>query len=139
MFEFSRQIYRELAPRIDAPDSQAAVMVRRRLVEACDRAMTRVAEDPEVADRLRRTLFRDIRYFFDLGEQERVWRTVSRALAIAGQRVRQAHEQGRDLDRRELWCRATTRAGTRCTRRAYSGKYCPSHRQLEDTERTEAA
>jgi hypothetical protein len=139
VFQFSRLIYRELAPDVDVPNDQAAVVIRRRIVDACDRAMTRVAEDPDLAGLLRRTLFRDIRPFFELSEQEHVWRTISRAMAIAEQRVRQAHEQGRDLDGRELACHATTRRGTRCARRAHSGRYCPSHQHLDDTSAPHAA
>ena len=73
MFQFSRAIYRELAPEIDISVDPAA---HRLVVDACDRSLTRLATDRRHFARPARTLFQDIRPYFPVTAQAHVLRVV---------------------------------------------------------------
>jgi hypothetical protein len=135
MYRFSRALYREIAPRIDASASaEERRAAATEVLRSCERAVERIPQhgDPRP---LARALFRDVRGFFPLSAQERVWRAISGNLSAAS-----ASLQGRVqfLDP-PTWgprqCRATTRQGTACQRHpVFVNGYCPSHQHLADTE-----
>ncbi|HEV7459436.1 MAG TPA: DUF5763 domain-containing protein [Solirubrobacteraceae bacterium] len=85
-----------------------------------------------------RTLFNDIRFYFPMGSQERVYRVVCRYVDAADDWLAQMPRQGYDANGNPLQCRATTRKGTPCQRMPlpHNG-YCPSHQHLAETEETE--
>ena len=135
MYQFSRAIYRDLATDIDVtalgPDGSPHLEV----VRICDAAMERLATDHHYFARPARTLFGDLKPFFPLRSQPRVWNVVSRYVAAAEAVVAAGPKNGTDLFGNPLMCRATTRRGTPCQREplAHNG-YCPSHQHLSDTE-----
>ncbi len=135
MYQFSRAIYRELSPRIDtsqARDGQAAVL------HACESTIERLVSDRHYFARPARTLFNDIRLFFPIADQQRVWQVVSVYVAAAQDWLAKQPQHGYDVNGNPLECRATTRRGTACQRMplAHNG-YCPSHQHLAETEELE--
>jgi hypothetical protein len=139
MYQFSRAIYRELATEIAvtrAADEQHAHEV---VLRACEATMDRLAHDRHYFARPARTLFNDIRAFFPLGAQARVWQICARYVACAEEWVSRQPRHGVDADGNALVCRATTRRGTPCQREPLPRNgYCPSHQHLAETENREA-
>src|ERR1700730_14014518 len=86
MYQFSRAIYRELAPHItpagpaDAPAANHAAVVR-----ACEATITRLATDRHYFARPSRTLFCDIRSYFPMSAQTHVHQAVCRSVHYAQQ------------------------------------------------------
>ena len=135
MYQFSRAIYRELSPHIDgspARNGQAEVL------HACEATIERLVTDRHYFARPARTLFADIRPYFPMSEQQRVWQIVSAYVAAAQEWLAKQPQHGYDVNGNPLECRATTRRGTACQRMplAHNG-YCPSHQHLAETEELE--
>jgi hypothetical protein len=139
MYQFSRGIYREIARDIlevrlaaDDPAAHCAVLKR------CEAAVERLAFDRHYFARPTRTLFNDIRIYFPLTAQRRVWTVVERYMAAAEEWLDAQPRQGCDIEGNPLQCRATTRKGTPCQRMPlpHNG-YCPSHQHLAETEALE--
>jgi hypothetical protein len=136
MYQFSRSLYRELAPliaeqpvRLDGEANHECVL------RACEAAMHRLATDRHYFAKPARTLFRDIRVFFPMADQYRVYRVVERYLSFAHRYFESLPLAGVDLLGNRLECRATTRRGTACQRTPLAHNcYCPSHQHLADTE-----
>jgi hypothetical protein len=132
MYQFSRAIYRELSPHIDgspARNGQAEVL------HACEATIERLVTDRHYFARPARTLFNDIRLYFPITEQQRVWQVVSIYVTAAQDWLARQPHHGYDVNGNPLECRATTRRGTACQRMplAHNG-YCPSHQHLAETE-----
>ncbi len=138
MYQFSRAIYRELAPLVQTPTTTHRV-AHSRVLEACERTMNRLATDRHYFARPARTLFNDIRPYFPMTAQARVWLVVQRYVQCADEFVASQPRHGVDAQGNPLQCRATTRRGTPCQREplAHNG-YCPSHQHLAETEEQEA-
>lgn len=138
MYQFSRAIYRELAPLVDerATDPRE---VRAQVLASCERTMDRLATDRHYFARPARKLFDDIRRFFPMAAQARVWAVVHGYVTRAEEYAAQQPEFGVDAHGNPLQCRATTRRGTACQREPlpHNG-YCPSHQHLAETEQQEA-
>ena len=134
MYRFSRSIYRELAPEIlDARVCPSGPGNHERVLQACEDAIRRLATDRHYFARPSRTLFNDIRIFFPMAEQMRVYRVIDRYMRVAVQFVDEREREGISLDGSPLCCHASTRKGTPCQRVPLPGsKYCPSHKHLED-------
>lgn len=139
MYQFSRAIYRELAPLVHDHDGDARV-AHASVLRSCESAMNRLATDRHYFARPARTLFNDIRIHFPMAAQARVWLVVQRYVACAEEFVARQPRHGVDANGDPLRCRATTRRGTACQREplAHNG-YCPSHQHLAETEEVEAA
>lgn len=136
MYHFSRSLYRELAPLIaEEPVCLDGESNHECVLRACEAAMHRLATDRHYFARPAKSLFKEIRVFFPIGEQSRVHRIVDRYIRFAGEYVESMPLAGVDLLGKRLECRATTRRGTACRRMplAHNG-YCPSHQHLADTE-----
>ena len=97
--------------------------------------MHRLATDRHYFARPSRTLFNDIRGYFPISAQLRVYRVVDFYMSYAVSYVAARPDAAIELTGRPLDCRATTRKGTPCRRMplAHNG-YCPSHQHLGDTE-----
>jgi hypothetical protein len=140
MYQFSRAIYREVAPLVQAaapsPNGRGP---HASVLEACEVVMNRLATDRHYFARPARTLFNDIRVHFPMSAQARVWLIVQRYVACAEQYVERQPKHGVDAQGNPLQCRATTRRGTACQREPlpHNG-YCPSHQHLAETEQSEA-
>jgi hypothetical protein len=134
MFQFSRSIYRELGPLVTEDRYGSACENRQHFLAACENAFARLASDRHYFARPSRTLFNDVRFFFPIAEQVRVWRVVDRYMRVAGQYVDEREREGISLDGSPLCCHASTRKGTPCQRTPLPGnKYCPSHKHLEES------
>src|SRR5919107_626325 len=135
MYQFSRAIYRELASEIDtAVDTEA----HRHVLEACEATIERLATDRHYFARPARTLFNDVRLYFPMRTQARVWCVIQRYLACAEDWLSRQPAAGFDAAGNPLQCRATTRRGTPCARMPlpHNG-HCPSHQHLAETEQVE--
>ena len=137
MYQFSRAIYRELAPKIlqpppgaDMSENHAAVL------RACEAVITRLATDRHYFARPARTLFCDIRAYFPMSAQTQVHKVVARYIGAAQEFVAAHPLEGYTaVSGAPPRCRATTRKGTPCRRVPLPRTgYCPSHQHLADTE-----
>lgn len=137
MYQFSRAIYRELAGYIDAPRSpRCSTANHEQVLRACEATVERLATDRHYFAHPARTLFCDIRSYFPMNAQERVYQVVSRYVGFAQQYVTEHPLAGyAAISSKPLQCRATTRKGDACQRvpLPHNG-YCPSHQHLADTE-----
>jgi hypothetical protein len=135
MYQFSRAIYRELAEDILGGDelSVGGRANHQEVLRACERAVLRLATDRHYFARPTRTLFNDIRVYFPMSAQSRVYRVVDRYLQMCTVWLDQQPATGFDLMGNRLECRATTRKGKPCQRipLPHNG-YCPSHQHLAE-------
>lgn len=138
MFQFSRGIYRELAPDIDTDVVLSDCTPHEHVLKACERTMERLSTDRHYFARPARTLFNDVRFCFPMASQLRVWQVVTAYVAAAESYLDRLPKAGCDVNGNPLQCRATTRKGTACQRvpLPHNG-YCPSHQHLAETEETE--
>ena len=131
MYQFSRSIYRELAPRI-ADTSNAGCASKQQILSACEGTMRRLLNDRRYFARPTKALFTELRGHFPISEQLFVFQVVDRNVKLA---IRYLDEVPADelaqLVERE--CKAHTRRGTPCQREPLPGRdYCPSHKHLEE-------
>jgi hypothetical protein len=135
VYHFSRAIYREISPHISSCQAVDGLSSHARVLQACEQAIERLATDRHYFARPARTLFNDVRIFFPVAAQERVYRTIDGYLTFATECLDRLPKQGFDINGKPLQCRATTRKGTPCQRvpLARNG-YCPSHQHLAETE-----
>jgi hypothetical protein len=138
MYRFSRAIYRELARDIRPVGHEDMRCAHEQVLKASEQAVERLATDRHYFRRPARTLFNDIRPYFPVCAQERVWTVVSAYLSCADGWLAAHPARGMGIDGLPHECRATTRRGTPCQRLplAQNG-YCPSHQHLADTEEAE--
>ncbi|MBV9311237.1 MAG: hypothetical protein JOZ73_10410 [Solirubrobacterales bacterium] len=140
MYRFSRAIYRELSRDIlEDPHSPDPHAHHERVLRACEAAVERMATDRMYFARPARTLFCDIRAYFPMVCQRRVYAVIERYLGFADEFLRRQPQNGFDVYGNPLQCRASTRRGTPCQRMPlpHNG-YCPSHQHLAETEELEA-
>jgi hypothetical protein len=140
MYQFSRSMYRELAADVLSTKGEDVSVKRERFLRLCETAMERLATDRHYFARPARTLFNDIRSFFPMTQQMRVYRIVESHVSLATEYVDSQARAGVTFDGSPLCCHATTRKGTSCLRVPLPGsKYCPSHKHLEEEFEVTAA
>ena len=130
MYHLSRSIYRELAPDILENRSEHHDFKNHELVlRACESCVERLATDWHYFAKPTKTLFNDIRIYFPMSAQLRVYKVCDKYMTFA----RDYFAANPVAERLE--CRATTRRGTPCQRTPlpHNG-YCPSHQHLAETE-----
>jgi hypothetical protein len=130
MYHLSRSIYRELAAEIiEDPQQRDGMTNHERVLRACETAIERLATDWHYFAKPTKTLFNDIRVYFPMSAQLRVYTVVDRYMRYARDYFAANPADGR------VECRATTRRGTPCQRTPlpHNG-YCPSHQHLAETE-----
>ena len=133
MYQFSRSMYRELAPVVMRERGEEICITRQRFLRACESSMERLAADRHYFARPVRTLFKDVRGYFPIGQQMRVYRVVEEHVRLAVEYVDSQARAGVTFDGSPLCCHASTRRGTPCQRVPLPGsKYCPSHKHLEE-------
>ena len=133
MYQFSRALYRELSPLIIRELHESETDARRDVLDACERAFTRLANDRHYFARPARSLFNDVRIHFPMTRQIRVYRVIDRYMSVASEFVEQREQEGVMIDGSPLCCHASTRKGTPCQRVPLPGsKYCPSHKHLDE-------
>jgi hypothetical protein len=133
MYQVSRAIYRELSRDIvGGRDEHEAVL------HACEATITRLVADRHYFAKPARTLFRDVRPHFAIGDWPRVWHVVHGYVTTTQEVLSRLPRTGLDANGNPLQCRATTRRGTPCQRvPLHSNGYCPSHQHLAETEEVE--
>src|SRR5688572_5377471 len=137
MYQFSRSIYRELAPRVveDERDTTGC-RNKQQVLDACESAIRRLAYDRRYFARPARSLFNEVRVHFPMGDQLFVWAVIERHVTLALE-IMERTPESLGLDEEARSCRAHTRKGTPCRREPLPGKdYCPSHKHLEETFET---
>ena len=133
MYQFSRSMYRELAPEVMPKRGEDICITRQRFLRACESSMERLATDRHYFARPVRTLFRDVRNYFPISQQVQVYNVVERHVRLAVEYVDSQARAGVTFDGSPLCCHASTRRGTPCQRVPLPGsKYCPSHKHLEE-------
>jgi hypothetical protein len=131
MYHLSRSIYRELASDI-VEEHDGESTNHERVLRSCETCVERLATDWHYFARPTKTLFNDIRIYFPMSAQLRVYKTVDRYMTFA----RDYFASNPVAERLE--CRATTRRGTPCQRvPLHTNGYCPSHQHLAETEEVE--
>ncbi len=113
MYQFSRSIYRELAPEVVPGLGEDVCATRMRFLRACERSMERLAMDRHYFAKPVRTLFNDVRHFFPMGEQLRVYRVCERHMKLATEFVDSQLRTGMTFDGSPVCCHASTRRGPR--------------------------
>jgi hypothetical protein len=140
MYQFSRQIYRELAMDVSTQPSGGRAVAQARLLRECESAMERLATDRHYFAHPVRTLFNDVRSLFPISAQLRVYRVIERYMLEAVEYVDTQARDGVTFDGSPVRCHATTRKGSSCQRIPLPGnKYCPSHKHLEESQEDLAA
>ncbi|HKH41499.1 MAG TPA: hypothetical protein VKA41_06550 [Solirubrobacterales bacterium] len=134
MYQLSRCIYRDLAPRIEVAESaERTFAARRKVLEACEATIERLVSDRRYFARPAKTLFTEVREHFALAEQVRVYMVIERHI----DRIEvflDSLPADVTLDGQQRSCLASTRKGTPCQREPLPGRdYCPSHKHLEET------
>ena len=131
MYHYSRAIFLAIKDLVDpVPETVSAEEARRRVLVACEQTISRLAEDPRYFARPARSLFEEIRHYFPITQQARVFCAVEQVVALAVEHIRRELERMSDLENR---CRATTRKGRPCQRTPLPERdYCPSHQHLEE-------
>lgn len=133
MYQFSRSMYRELAADVVGTHPLESTRNRERVLRACESTMERLATDRYYFARPARSLFNEIRVYFPMQSQLRVFSVVHSHVKLAVEYVDQHARAGVTFDGSPLRCHATTRKGTACQRVPLpASKYCPSHQHLED-------
>jgi len=130
MYQFSRSIYRELAPKVI--EESGACARKQRVLDACESTMQRLADDRRYFAKPTKALFADLRNHFPINEQLFVYRVVDRNVRMALEYLETVSVEDLALTgARE--CRAHTRRGTPCQREPLPSRdYCPSHKHLEE-------
>ena len=122
MYQFSRSIFRELAPEVVPGRGEDVFVTRMRFLRACETSMERLAMDRHYFAKPVRTLFNDVRHFFPIGEQLRVYRVCERHMTLATEFVDSQLRTGMTFDGSPVCCHASTRRGTACAARAAAGQ-----------------
>ena len=133
MYQISRSIYRRLAPLVvvDRAD-QTGAQRQRRVLEACEGTITRMATDRRYFAHPARSLFGEIRDCFSLHDQVLVYLTVEHHLGLADDYLAGLPENTNAFGESRQ-CRAYTRRGSPCRREPLPGwDHCPSHKHLEE-------
>lgn len=129
MYQFSRSIYRELAPLVRDDGGGSC---RQKLLESCEATVERLAHDRRYFARPAKSLFGDVRSHFPLSDQQYVYRVIDRNVSLAINYLEKL-PPGFDFGTGPRECRASTRRGTPCRREPLPGRdYCPSHKHLEE-------
>jgi hypothetical protein len=133
MYQFSRSLYRELAQDVVSGRGEDVAATRMEFLRACESSMERLALDRHYFAKPVRTLFNDVRHYFAMTEQMRVYRMCEKHMELAVEYVDSQLREGVTFDGSPACCHASTRRGTACQRVPLPGsKYCPSHKHLDD-------
>jgi hypothetical protein len=133
MYQFSRSLYRELANDVVSTRGEDVAVARQWFLKRCEYSMERLALDRHYFAKPVKTLFRDVRHFFPMTEQLRVYRACDRLMTQATEYVDSQLRTGVTFDGSPVCCHASTRRGTACQRMPLPGtRYCPSHKHLDD-------
>ena len=106
---------------------------KQQVLDACEAVIHRLTYDRPLLRAPRSALFNEIRPYFSIRDQLRVWKVVEKNMNLATEFLSRLPDNV-GLDGRPPQCNAHTRKGTPCQRTPLPGRdYCPSHKHLEDT------
>jgi hypothetical protein len=134
MFQFSRAIYRELAPYVldERPCSQRESN-RTLVLRQCEAVIERLMTDRRYFARPSRTLFNNVRPYFSMADLPRVHAVVDRHVKMAQKFLAMVPDYAFDSQGVPRRCQAMTRKGKPCQRQPLPGsEYCPSHQHLTE-------
>ena len=129
MFEFSRQLYRDIAHLVEAPVAGGGARTRLFLLDRIELAMQRLEEDPARRERVERWLLREVRFCFPLCRLPVVRSAVRTRCSAASAYVLALPAYGVDGEGNPVSCSATTRHGSSCRRPPLANGLCPSHQR----------
>ncbi len=130
MYRFSRAIYLETREMITGENDAAIADARRRVLTSCESTVERLAKDSRYFANPAKSLFSDIRYYFPIQVQERVYHIVDQYLKAAVDFL-EAEQERAITEGAMLRCRAQTRKGKNCQRTPLpDSHFCPSHQHL---------
>jgi hypothetical protein len=130
MYRFSRAIYLETRDLVAGDSEDDITEARRQVLLACEATMERLAKDARYFADPARSLFGDIRYFFPIQEQRRVFHVVQAYVAASLEFLEREQERA-VTEGAMLRCRAQTRKGKACQRTPLpDSAFCPSHQHL---------
>jgi hypothetical protein len=134
MYQFSRAIYRELAPYVIEDKPATQVESNREIVlRECEAAIERLMTDHRYFARPSRTLFANVRPYFSIGDLPRVFCVIDRNVSFAREFLKREPDYAFETMRIERCCQAMTRKGTPCQRQPLPrSEYCPSHQHLAE-------
>jgi hypothetical protein len=140
MYQFSRSLYRQLAEEVVPSRGEDVAITRQHFLRSCEISMERLALDRHYFAKPVKTLLNDVRHFFPMSEQLRVYRLCKEHMTLATEFVDNRLRTGVTFDGSPACCHASTRRGSPCRRVPLPGrKYCPSHKHLEDVVAVAAA
>lgn len=130
MYRFSRAIYLETRDLIVGETEGDVIEARRRVLLACENTMERLAKDSRYFANPAKSLFSDVRYYFPIRMQERVYHIVQTYIESA-LKFMEAEQERAITEGAMLRCRAQTRKGKPCQRTPLpESNFCPSHQHL---------
>ncbi len=130
MYRFSRAIYLETRDLVAGETDAEIAEGRRKVLLECESTMERLAKDTRYFASPEKSLFADIRYYFPIQAQERVFHVVEQYTAAALKFI-EAEAERAVTEGAMLRCRAQTRKGKACQRTPLPGSnFCPSHQHL---------
>jgi hypothetical protein len=132
MYQFSRSIYREVAPSVVEDADDLTGCNKQAVLDACEAAIRRLAYDGRYFAHPSRWLFNEIRPYLRMVDQLRAREVVEANMNLAVKFFASC-PGGVDLDGRPRHCQAHTREGTPCQRVPLEGRdFCPSHKEFEE-------
>jgi hypothetical protein len=133
MYQFSRSIYRSIAPAVvESEHDPTGCRNKQFVLDACEETIRRLAVDHRYFARPARSLFHQVRGHFPISDQLQVWIVIDKNIQLALEFLERMPD-GVTLDGVVRECRAHTRKGTPCQRDPLPGRdYCPSHKHLEE-------
>jgi len=130
MYRFSRAIHLETRDLVAGETQGEIAEARRRVLSACEATMERLAKDSRYFAHPAKSLFSDIRYFYPIRVQERVYHVVETYIVAALEFMEKEQERA-VTEGAMLRCRAQTRKGKACQRTPLpESNFCPSHQHL---------
>jgi hypothetical protein len=112
------------------PETTGVAEAKRRVLHSCEATIERLARDPHYFAKPSQSLFQELRHYFSISDQERVFRSIDRHIGKAVEHILE------EIDRANegmASCKATTRKGKPCQRTPLPDReYCPSHQHLEE-------
>jgi hypothetical protein len=132
MYQISRALYRSIVDEVPVDDPSGRGDNHRKVLEACEATVYRLATDRFYFKHPARTLFREIRWCFPIGAQTRVFRIIDERLSVVAERFADDPDLVFELTGHRVACRAWIRKGRPCERRPGRDGFCPSHRHLSD-------
>ena len=130
MYRFSRAIYLETRDLVAGETLAETAEARRQVLSACEGTMERLAKDSRYFANPAKSLFSDVRYYFPIRVQERVYHVVETYIAAALEFMEKEAERA-VTEGAMLRCRAQTRKGKACQRTPLpESNFCPSHQHL---------